>query len=417
MDKLFEREVILNRRRYQWPIRPVVVICIDGCAPLYIKQGLKDRILPNIKKFMEEGFAGEALGVIPSFTNPNNLSILTSIPPSVHGIVKNYFLDPQTGEEITMDDPKFLRSETLLAEFSRKGAKVVVITARDKLRKLLSRNLIDGISFSSEKADQCNLKENGIEKVLDLVGKPLPYVYSAELSFFVLEVGYKLLKTISPDLMYLSLTDYIQHKYPPGTKEANSFFKVLDEALGGLADLGALVALTADHGMNDKCKVNGSPNVIFLQDILDQKCGPKTTKVICPITDPYVLHQGSLGSFVMVYCFLGLKPNLVMDYVRNLSGVAKVLDRESASKEFDLPPDLVGDLVVLGDSKTVIGSARKAHDLLALKGMRLRSHWELAEQRVPFILSRTLSNDYGVLTTSRRLRNFDIFNFALNGTI
>jgi len=414
---LVEREVILNGRRYRWPPHPVVVICIDGCDPLYIKQGLQDRIMPNIKKFVEEGFESEALSVIPSFTNPNNLSIVTGAPPSVHGIVGNFFLDPKTGKEIMMDDPKFLRSETLLAEFSKKGARVAIITAKDKLWKLLSSNLVQGISFSSEKADQCSLEKNGIERVLDLVGKPLPYVYSAELSFFVLEAGQKLLETISPDLMYLSLTDYIQHKYPPGTKEANSFLSVLDEAVGRFAHSGALVALTSDHGMNDKSQADGSPNTIFLQDVLDREFGPKTSRVICPITDPYVLHHGSLGSFVMVFCYSGLKPNLVIDSVRRIPGIEKVLDRGSACKEFDLPPDLIGDLVVLGDSNTVLGSNRVAHDLSGLQGMRLRSHGGFSEQKVPFILSRPLTEEYAVLATSRRLRNFDIFDFALNGSM
>ena len=92
---------------------------------------------------------------MPSLTNPNNMSIVTGGPASIHGISGNYFLDPETGAEVMMNDPEFLRSESVLAEFSQKGAKVVAITAKDKLRKLLGRNLdIAGgsINFSSEKA-------------------------------------------------------------------------------------------------------------------------------------------------------------------------------------------------------------------------------------------------------------------------
>lgn len=417
MGPLLRRDVPLHGRSYRWPVRPVVVVCIDGCSPRYIEQGLRDGILPNMKRFTLEGFADEALGVIPSFTNPNNLSIVTGVPPSVHGIVGNFFLDPKSGKEIMMDDPKFLRSESLLAEFSKRGARVAVVTAKDKLRKLLGHHLIKGICFSSEKADQCRLEENGIENVLGLIGRPLPHVYSAELSFFVLEAGLKLLETVTPDLMYLSLTDYIQHKYPPGAEESNAFFMLLDEAFGRLAGTGALVAITADHGMNDKTKADGSPNAIFLQDILDQEFGPKVTKVICPITDPYVRHHGSLGSFVIVYCYAGLNSQPVMDCVKSLRGVDKVLDRGSACKEFDLPHDLVGDVVVLGDEKTVLGSTQTTHDLSALEGMPLRSHGGLAEQKVPFLLSRPPTEEYAALAASRRLRNYDIFDFALNGTV
>jgi phosphonoacetate hydrolase len=409
--------ISLNGRMYRRPKRPVVVVCVDGCAPRYIEQGLQDRILPNIERFAKNGFVGEALGIIPSFTNPNNLSIVTGAPASVHGIVGNYFLNPRTGEEVMMDDPKFLRCETLFAEFSKAGTHIVIITAKEKLRKLLGHHLRNGICFSSEKADQCRLDENGIENVLDLVGRPLPDVYSAELSFLVLEAGLKILRRKAPDLMYLSLTDYIQHKYPPGTKEANAFLQGLDESLGHFAGTGALVAVTADHGMNDKSKADGSPNVIYLQDVLDQEFKSGTTKVICPITDSYVVHHGSLGSFVMVYCHQELRPAHVAGLINGLAGVEKVLSREMACKELELPPDLVGDLIVLGDEHTVLGSTSTAHDLSALKGARLRSHGGLAEQRVPFILSSPLAEEYATLAASRPLRNFDIFDFALNGIL
>ena len=409
--------ISLNGRRYRRPKRPVVVVCVDGCGPEYIQQGLQDRILPNVERFARNGFVSEALGIIPSFTNPNNLSIVTGAPASVHGIVGNYFLNPRTGEEVMMDDPKFLRCETLFAQFSKAGAHIVIITAKDKLRKLLGHHLRNGICFSSEKADQCRLDENGIENVLDLVGRPLPDVYSAELSFFVLEAGLKILRRKAPDFMYLSLTDYVQHKYPPGTKEANAFLQGLDKSLERFVVEGALVAVTADHGMNDKSKVDGSPNVIYLQDVLDQEFKSGKTKVICPITDPYVVHHGSLGSFVMVYCYQNLNPRTAAHLIKSLAGVEKVLSREIACKEFELPPDLVGDLIVLGDEHTVLGSTSTAHDLSALKGARLRSHGGLTEQRVPFILSSPLAEKYATLAASRPLRNFDIFDFALNGTL
>jgi phosphonoacetate hydrolase len=245
----------------------------------------------------------------------------------------------------------------------------------------------------------------------------LPGVYSAELSFFVLESGLKILRCKAPDFMYLSLTDYVQHKYAPGTKEANAFLRGLDESLGHFAGTGALVAVTADHGMNDKSKADGSPNVIYLQDVLDQEFGSGKTKVICPITDPYVVHHGSLGSFVMVYCYQNLNPRTAAHLIKGLAGVEKVHSRELACKELELPPDLVGDLIVLGDEHTVLGSTPTAHDLSALKGARLRSHGGLAEQRVPFILSSPLTTEYAALAASRPLRNFDIFDFVLNGTL
>ena len=270
------RAIELNGVAYQWPKRPVVVVCIDGGDPAYFERGLSDGILPNIRRFREHGFSAVAHGVMPSYTNPNNMSIVTGSPQSVHGISGNYFLDPETGREHMMNDPVFLRSETLLEKFSAAGARVVAITAKDKLRRLLGRGLDfeNGcVNFSSEKSDTCTMEENGIENVLDLVGLPLPDVYSADLSAFVLEAGIKILERGGVDLMYLSLTDYIQHKYEPGTPEINDLYSRLDSAFGRLADAGAVVAITADHGMSDKSLPDGSPNVVYLKDVLDARFG------------------------------------------------------------------------------------------------------------------------------------------------
>lgn len=191
----------LNDVQYRWPDRPVVVVCNDGGDPAYFDQALKEGIVPNVARFMETGFSAIAQCVIPSFTCPNNVSIVTGSPPSIHGISGNFYLEPETGNAVVMTGPELMRSTTILAEFSRKGAKVASITAKDKLCQQLGKdmNIAGGcINFSSEKADKCNRRENGIENVLELVGMPLPDIYSPELSLFVLEAGIKLLETEKP---------------------------------------------------------------------------------------------------------------------------------------------------------------------------------------------------------------------------
>ena len=147
---------------------------------------------------------------MPSFTCPNNMSIITGTPASRHGISGNYYLDTATGQPVVMTGPELLRGDTILSKFAAAGAKVVSITAKDKLRRQLGKNLDvskGNISFSSEFASRCTLAENGIENVLDFVGMAQPDMYSMELSLFVLEAGIKLLERDRPDLMYLSLTD------------------------------------------------------------------------------------------------------------------------------------------------------------------------------------------------------------------
>ena len=408
----------LNGIAYRWPEQPVVVVCIDGGDPTYLDHGLEAGIIPNIARFMAEGFSTVARGTVPSFTCPNNMSIVTGRPPSLHGISGNFYLDRETGEAVVMTGPELLRSHSVMAEFSRHGAKVVSITAKDKLRQQLGKNMdIAGgaISFSSQYADRCTLEEHGIEDVLGFVGQAQPDMYSAELSLFVLDAGIRLLEARRPDLLYLSLTDFVQHAHAPGAPEADRFYRALDNRFGHMAELGAVVALIADHGMNDKSRDDGSPNVIWLQDVLDEALGAGATTVICPITDAFVGHHGALGGFVRVYCSDGLDPEAVIARVREIPGVESVHGREDAAQTFDLPFDREGDVVVIGDAGTCLGGRAQDHDLSALKSQRLRTHGGVAESLVPFILNAPLNETYAARAAAGPLTSHEIFDYALNG--
>lgn len=409
----------LNGVRYRWPHQPVVVVCIDGGDPAYFEQGLRDGIIPNIERFMRQGFAGVADGTVPSFTCPNNMSMITGAPPAVHGISGNFYLNEE-GQAVVMTGPELLRSRTILATFADAGARVVSITAKDKLRKQLGKDLDltrGNISFSSEFASQCTLAENGIEDVLALVGMDQPDMYSMDLSLFVMEAGIQLLARDRPDLMFLSLTDFIQHKHAPGDPVANTFYQRLDHAFGRLDAMGAIVALTADHGMNDKSQADGSPNVIYLQDVLDRAFGAGTTQVICPITDAFVRHHGALGGFVRVWIRdNSVTAQAIIDQVRDIPGVALALSREEVCRRFELPADREGDVAVIGDAATVIGSSAAAHDLSKLTDARLRSHGAVAEARVPFILNRPLTASYAQRAGNGQLKSHQVFDYAINGT-
>jgi phosphonoacetate hydrolase len=408
------QQISVNGKNYNWPKSPVVVILIDGGDPSYVNTGLSQGLLPNFKKLMTDGFVSVALGAMPSFTNPNNISVITGVPPSIHGISGNFFLNPATGQEAMMDQPEFLRADSILAKFSEQGAKVVALTAKDKLAKMLAYKL-RGISFSAEKADKCTKAVNGIDNCPAYVGKPVPSEYSADLSLFVLEAGIRLLEREKPDLMYLSLSDYIQHKHAPGSKEATEYYNGIDKALGRLLALGATVALTADHGMNDKSKADGTPNIVFLEDLLDKQFGSGKTQVILPITDPYVKHHGALGSYATIYFKQPISATAAMNLLDKQPGVELVLNRAAAAKLFDLPADRIGDLVVVADRGTVLGKSKATLDVSGLGGMRLRSHGGLADRNVYLMFSRPLNDKYAEIALSRQLRNFDVFEFVLNG--
>ncbi len=410
--------VEVNGVRYRWPARPVAVVCIDGGDPAYLKQYLDEGAIPNIARFMRQGFSAIADGTVPSFTCPNNMSIITGTPASKHGISGNYYLDTATGQAVVMTGPELLRGDTILARFAEAGARVVSITAKDKLRKQLGKNLDvarGNVSFSSEFASRCTLRENGIENVLDLVGMPQPGMYSMELSLLVLEAGIRLLERDRPDLLYLSLTDWVQHKYAPHEPEAMRFYRELDARFGRLAGLGAIVALTADHGMNDKSNAAGKPNVIWLQDILDARFGKGDTRVICPITDAFVAHHGALGGFVRVWCTGKATPGQVIGALQGVEGLESVLDRATACRVHDLPPDREGDVVVISTADVCVGAAEADHDLSGLEGHRLRTHGGVSESKAPFILSEPLNDAYGQKAALAALKSYRIFDFALNG--
>jgi phosphonoacetate hydrolase len=403
--------ITVNGRSYRRPRQPTVVVCVDGCEPAYVDDAIAAGAAPTLRRFTERGTSRLSRTVVPSFTNPNNLSIVTGVAAAVHGISGNYFYDAAAGQEVMMNDPRFLRCPTLLAELSRAGTNIVVVTAKDKLRRLLGHGM-QGICFSSEKAAEVTKAEHGIERVTDLVAMPVPDVYSAELSEYVLAAGLELLRRERPDVMYLSLTDYIQHKHPPGDVVATRFYAMLDRYFDAIDREGAVLGITGDHGMNAKVDANGAPNVVYLAPLLDAVAGPGRFRVILPITDPYVVHHGALGSFATIHLERPADVSAVSERLRGVSGVAGVWDRTEACARFELPPDRVGDVIVVGDRHTVLGKSPEAHDL-SLLTEPLRSHGGPTEETVPFIINRPLSAAYAA--RDRELRNFDMFDYVLNG--
>jgi phosphonoacetate hydrolase len=389
----------LNGRRYREPTQPTVVICVDGFDPAYLDRGIADGILPTIAGFARDGWLGRADAVMPTFTNPNNVSIVTGAPPSVHGIAGNYYLDRASGREIAINDDTLLRSETILGRIAEAGVATAAVTAKDKLRRILGHRL-NGPSLSAECAD------TDLER---LVGRPRPDMYSADLSLYVLDAGLALLATGAARLLYLSLSDYVQHGHAPGEPESDAFHQAVDDRIARFLSLGAVVGLTADHGMNAK------PRVVFLEQELASGFGPGSARIICPIADPFVRHHGALGSFVRVYAADIRQVPAMMAASAELPGIAGVCDRAEAVLRFELPYDREADFVVLGDALTAIGSSPAMHDLSALAGRQLRSHGGEAEQPVPFLLSRPLSAAYRERAEAGGLRNFDIFDVALNG--
>ena len=210
----------------------------------------------------------------------------------------------------------------------------------------------------------------------------------------------------------MSLTDYIQHKHAPEAEEALDFCEAIDKEIGQLLNSGAVVGATADHGMNAKNKPDGTPNVIFLEQDLRRYFKQDIT-IICPITDPYVVHHGALGSLVMAHLPADADIDAVAGYIMARDGITEVYPRDVAARKLELPADRIGDLTVLSGRDVVVGRTPDDHDLSVLSG-GLRSHGGRYEEMVPMLLSEPLSNVY--LTKAQGdPRNFDIFEFTCNG--
>ena len=407
----------INERQYPGiPSSTAIVICLDGSQKEYFEEASKLDLTPNIDSFKKSGEDLLVNSAIPSFTNPNNISIVTGRPSSVHGICGNFFYTPSTGEEVMMNDPQFLRAPTIFQKYYEQGAKIAIVTAKDKLRKLLSHGLkfneSRAICFSSEKSDQANLNENGIEDVNNWLGMEVPNVYSQGLSEFVMAAGVKILNEFNPNIMYLSTTDFIQHKYAPGDEVANAFYAMFDRYIGQLNVNNNSIIVTADHGMQPKSRSDGSPNAIFLQDILDEALGKNISKVILPITDPYVVHHGALGSFATVYLSDKSKINDAIEEINKIEDIEVVLTNKEGCAQYDLPTDRMGDIICVSSQNSTIGSAEKAHDLSKLKEP-LRSHGGLHEREVPFISNKKINlNDANI-----KLNNYDAFYHAISGAM
>ena len=407
----------INERQYPGiPSSTAIVICLDGSQKEYFEEASKLNLTPNIDSFKKNGEDLLVNSAIPSFTNPNNISIVTGRPSSIHGICGNFFYTPSTGEEVMMNDPQFLRAPTIFQKYYEQGAKIAIVTAKDKLRKLLSHGLkfneSRAICFSSEKSDQANLSENGIEEVNKWLGMEVPNVYSQGLSEFVMAAGVKILNEFNPDIMYLSTTDFIQHKYAPGDEVANAFYAMFDRYIGQLNVNNNSIIVTADHGMQPKSRSDGSPNAIFLQDILDETLGKNISKVILPITDPYVVHHGALGSFATVYLSDKSKINDAIEEINKIEDIEVVLTNKEGCAQYDLPTDRMGDIICMSSQNSTIGSAEKAHDLSKLKEP-LRSHGGLHEREVPFISNKKINlNDANI-----KLNNYDAFYHAISGAM
>jgi phosphonoacetate hydrolase len=360
----------VNGRRYLPPRVRTAVVCLDGVDPAYLDDGIERGLLPRLAELVY--LRGRAQ--LPSFTNPNNLSIVTGAPPAVHGIPGNHYLAPD-GREVQLVRPELVRAPTIQAAMRAADVPVLAVTTKEKLRLLLSTGGVPCVS--AELADRQQLEPlDG--PVAGLLARPKPGIYDWDCSHYALELALALAQRLEVALLYVSLTDFVQHAAAPGEALSDRYLVELDRLVGRYLDDGWTLGLVADHGMNAK------PEIAYLDDLLEAR-GIRSARVVLPITDPYVVHHAALGSA----CWVHVAPD-ELDAARaallDTRGVEEVLTRDEAAAALRLPSDRIGDLVVLADRRTALGKRAGEHDLSALRGP-LRSHGGRHEQEVPVLLS------------------------------
>ena len=336
-----------------------VIVCCDGLDPEY----LSATDTPGWDTIADTGRAGECDGVVPSVTNVNNVSIVTGSYPETHGITTNTYYDRDRDERVYMEDPSFIRCPTKLELAAERDEAVGALVAKDKLKRMVGQ----GCEIAASAEDPPAWLE-------DAVGEA-PDIYSGEASPWLLDAGVHVLETRDLDWLYVSTTDVIPHKFGPTAERAMEWVAELDSGLAALAERASDIVATADHGMNDKSHAIDPERLL-------SNAGIDAT-VIRLIRDKHVYHHQNLGGAAYVYVHDG-QIEEAADRLDETDGIELVLDREAAVDRFRLPPDRIGDLMLLGEEDAVFGPLDEGvHDEVSL-----RSHGSHHERRVPYTCSR-----------------------------
>ncbi len=346
--------------------RKILIATIDGGGIDYFQAA----DIPNIRKMMQAGFVVEGSSMIPSVTNVNNVSIVTGKYPSQHGITSNYWYHPETREGVYMESPEFVMTETIFQRIKSMGMRSVLLTSKDKLKRMLEPGT--DFSFSAESPPK---------EVIEAVG-PAEKIYSSEINHWLFRSLQYVIREYNPDLMYVSTTDYVMHKYPPTHEIAIQHMEGIDRELGELLDKypEMEIYITADHGMNSKTKAINLKRILAAAGI--------QSEFVPVIKDRYVVHHDNLGGIAYLYLLSDGSSETDREKLReratevlsNVPGVEEIYAREQAAASFHLLEDRIGDLLVLGTEEVVFGEYDDA-----VREVCIRSHGSRYESKVPII--------------------------------
>ncbi len=337
-----------------------LIICIDGGDPAYFETAPT----PNLDRLGAEGQRLFVKAQMPTVTNVNNVSLICGGPPSMHGITANYFLNPETGEEVYMESGDFLLSPTLMEMGAAAGRRTAALASKKKLTDMIGKG-----------ADTVITAEEPPEWLIDRAG-PKEEIYSAEVNFWLLRAARAVVEEKAPELFYVTTTDFSQHKFGPETPEGQEHLSTIEEEIGRLADAWAgihpegAIFVTADHGMRQKTRAI-DPGVVLRGRGIAAEAVPI-------IKDRYVVHHGNQGGAAYVHLGEGASLDEAAAILNEVPGIDGALPREEAAGRFRLLPARMGEIMVIADEDTVFGVMDEAE-----REVNLRSHGSVHEQTVP----------------------------------
>ena len=339
-----------------------IVLMIDGFGTDYYRASE----MPALKRMARDGFFREGSAVFPTLTNANNISIVCGAFPETHGVTTNCYLDPATNQPAFLEDPGFLKSPTLFDVAARRGIRSALVTSKSKTVRILGPSVAVGVAVQDP--DPATIARFGTP----------PDIYSVEANEWIMRAGLRILEE-EPDIgvLYVHTTDYPMHMWGPDALQSLDHLARLDWLIGEMGERypDAAFLVTADHGMNPKS------DCLDLETILSA-AGFPIKAAISPVADRLVKHHGGHGGVSYVYLSdRGARAD-VIEFLRGLPGVDRVLPSEAAAVAYRLDADRIGDVVVGADHDTVFGSV--GHDRVSLDP-GYRNHGSRFEAEIPLI--------------------------------
>jgi phosphonoacetate hydrolase len=349
--------------------RKVLMFLIDGFDPVYVQPAR----MPRLAALMRGGASTlDGRGVLPSLTNVNHVSLLTGTYPARHGLSTNFYYDPATRQDVFMEQVSFVREPLLFERVKAAGWSTALVTAKEKLTKLLRRGLDTSIDMKTHP-----------EAYARAAGAP-PDIFSLDINLWVLRMAREVARRERPDFLYVATTDYPQHKLGPDEPAMQDYLAESDRAFGEILDVYDLaettVVLTADHGMNAKVRSVSPVRVLAEAGI--------RVRGVPLIRDGLFAHHRDLGGAVYLYLEGGAGVDRLAAEARTLlertPGIDEVVTRAEASRDH-LPADRVGDLICWAARDVALGIWDDGPAARPEEG--LRSHGSRHEQRIPMVLA------------------------------